>query len=186
MTEDVLFTTQWNDLTRRPIMGHRWLSEDEAKQRWDGGYDHTGIVSVIDAEARDQDGNPCPRWAVFGSATSPVRVRFFTAGGSIWRTIDYDEVDDRLWRWICVTFVYPDTESRYERNQAIRVVKEKFRPDRTGTVQFDERDGMLHTAKITDAPVDGFWLDRPAFGDWSNLSNPEYGVPQDVGWAAPV
>ncbi len=186
MAQDVMYTTRWVDTTRKPAPRHSWLSADEARERWDGGYDRYGIVSVVDAATRDADGTPRPRWAVFGSATSAIRVRFFTPGGSNWRTTDYDVIDGRLWRWICWTYVYPDQDTRYRLTQATRVIKEEFLPDRTGSVQFDERDGLLHKATFTDAPVDGFWLERPAFGDWTDLANPDYGVPTGTDWPTPA
>lgn len=181
MTENVLYTTQWNDFTRRPVMRHRWLTEAEAREAFNGEEG----VEVVDAVSRDADGNPIPRWVIGGGASGRIRVRFFTPGGSNWRTTDYDAIDGRLWRWICITYVYPDQDTRYDLTQATRVIREEFRPDRTGSVQFDERDGLLHKATITDAPVDGFWLDRPAFGDWTNLANPDYGVPTDADWPTP-
>ncbi len=177
MSEDVLYTTRWVATSRRPFPGHQWLSVGDARARWDAGYDAQGLVSVVDAATRDADGTPRPRWVIFGSSTRRVRVEFFTPGGSVWRSTDYDAIGERLWRWISVTYVYPDPDARHLRSQATRTIKEKFRPDGTGTVRFDEKDGMLHTAKLTDAPVDGFWLDRPPFGDWGDLTNPEYGVP---------
>ena len=178
MTEDVLYTTQWNDFTRRPVIRHRWLTEAEARE----AYANRTVLEVVDAVSRDADGNPMPRWVIGAGTTGRVRVRFFTPPGSVWRSTDYDVIDGRLWRWICWTYVYPDQEARYERTEATRVIREEFLPDRTGSVQFDERDGLLNKATFADAPVDGFWLDRPAFGDWTNLANPDYGVPTDTDW----
>lgn len=50
----------------------------------------------------------------------------------------------------------------------------RSRPD---CVQFDERDGLLDKATFTDAPV---------FGDWTNLADPDYGVPTDTDWPTPA
>lgn len=186
MSEDVLYTTRWVDTTRKPAPGHRWLSVEEARDAWNAGYEARGLVTVVDAVKRDEDGNPRARWVIGGSSTGRVRVRFFTPGGSVQRSTDYDVIDGRLWRWISVTYVYPDQENRYYEFQTLRKITEEFRPDGTGTVEFDEKDeSVLHTARLTGAPVSGFWLDRPEFGDWSHLTNPEYGVPTDKPWAQP-
>ena len=182
MTEDVLYTTRWVSKVRKPFPGHRWLTPDEAREAWESGSN----LEVVDAAERDAEGNPIARWVLGTGPSGRVRAQFFTPGGSVWRSTDFDVIDGRLWRWISRTFVYPDQDTRYLRSQSTRMITEEFRPDRTGTVQFDERDGMLHTAKLTDAPVDGFWLDRPQFGDWSDLTNPEYGVPPDPNWATPT
>ena len=183
MSEDVLYTTRWVDTTHKPAPGHRWLSVDEARAAYQGRTP----LETVDAVERDEDGNPRARWVIAFGASGRVRVQFFTPGGSVQRSTDYDVINGRLWRWISRTFVYPDPDNRYMRSQAVRKITEKFRPDGTGTVEFDEKDdGILHTARLTGAPVNGFWLDRPEFGDWSNLTNPEYGVPTDQPSAQPT
>lgn len=182
MSESVRYTTRWVSKVRKPFPGHSWLTDEEAR----GAYASKTGLDVVDAVSSDADGNPIPRWVIGAGASGRIRVSFFTPGGSNWRTIDYDAIDGRLWRWICWTYVYPDQDTRYRLTEATRVIKEEFRPDRTGSVQFDERDGLLNKATFTDAPVDGFWLDRPAFGDWTNLANPDYGVPTDAAWPTPA
>ena len=183
MDTEVLYTTQWNSLTRRPVLRHRWLTVDEAREAYESG----STLEIVDAAQRDEEGNPIARWVLGTGPSGRFRAQFFTPGGSVWRSTDYDAIDGRLWRWISVTYVYPDTDTRYLQFQYLRMITETFRPDGTGTVKFDERgDDVIHTAKLTDAPVDGFWLDRPAFGDWTNLSNPDYGVPTDTTWTPPA
>ncbi|WP_182113856.1 MULTISPECIES: hypothetical protein [unclassified Actinotalea] len=175
MPDDVLYTTRWNELTREPVGGHRWLSEEEAHRAFESGK---GIIEVVDAAARDADGTPRPRWVIGTSANGRARVRFFTPGGSVWRNIDYDEIDGRLWRWISVTYTYPDLDNRYMQGQALQIVKEKFQPDGTGTVRHDVKtEPEVDVYTMSDVPVAGFWLDRPRFGDWAALTDPEYGLP---------
>lgn len=182
MSEGVRYTTRWVSKVRKPFPGHRWLTDEEARAAFEAG---SGL-DVVDAVTTDGEDNPVPRWVLGIGASGRIRAQFFTPGGAVWRSIDYDSIDGRLWRWICVTYVYPDQDTRYRLAEATRVIEERFLPDRTGSVQFDERDGLLNTATFTDAPVDGFWLDRPAFGDWTNLADPDYGVPTDANWPAPA
>ena len=136
MSEDVLYTSRWSSKSRVPVPGQRWLSVDEAREVYESG----GVLEIVDAVERDEEGNPRARWVIGGSSTGRVRVRFFTPGGSVWRSTDYDVIDGRLWRWISVTYVYPDQENRYYEFQTLRKITEEFRPDGTGTVEFDEKD----------------------------------------------
>jgi len=56
----------------------------------------------------------------------------------------------------------------------------RFEPDGSGTVLYVERGNPVgEQVDLHDAPVSGFWLDRPEFGDWSRLSDPMYGVSTD-------
>ena len=176
MSDDVLYTTRWVSKVRKPFPGHRWLSVDEARAAYESG----SKIEVVDAVERDTEGNPRPRWVIGLGISGRVRVQFFTPGGSVWQLTDYDSIDGRLWRWITDTFVYPDQEAFYIQPQAVTKITAKFRPDGTGTVSFDERDGMVNTARMTGSPVEGFWLDRPRFGDWADLTNPDYGRPPET------
>lgn len=176
VSEDVLYTTKWNDLTRRPIAGHRWLSTQEAQAAWDAGA-AVGIEAV-DAAHRDPDGVPLPRWVLGGAATGGIRVQFFTPGGSIHRSTDFDDRDGRLWRWISVNYIYPDQTNRYFEPDCLEMITEEFNPDGTGRISYDiKTEPTVTVHNLTGAPVHGFWLDRPPFGHWTDLTNPDYGIP---------
>ncbi|WP_182113858.1 MULTISPECIES: hypothetical protein [unclassified Actinotalea] len=178
MTE-VLYTSRWNPLTGRPAMKHRWLPEDEARRAFESG---SGIITIVDAATRGDGDVPRPRWVIGAGAKGRVRVQFFTPGGAVWRQIDYDDIDGRLWRWICITYVYPDDQTRYMRLQATRILTEEFRPDGTGRVKDDSKlEPNVDAYTLTNAPVGAFWMDRPDFGNWEGLTNPEYGVPSRCG-----
>jgi hypothetical protein len=62
------------------------------------------------------------------------------------------------------------------------MIESTFHPDGTGTVDFVDRvkRGDVDRASLEDAPVSAFWMDRPAFGHWEQLADPEYGIPADV------
>ena len=140
----------------------------------------------MDARVRDADGRPRPAWA-FGVGFRGVRVQFFTpGGGSIWREVDYDLRDGRLWRWVTTEYVYPDDERFYRRNRSTRIDTAKLEPDGTGFVDFNDKSkSTVDRARLTDAPVSGFWLDWPEFGHWEDLTNPDYGLGEPTGATGP-
>ena len=177
MSSDVLYTTRWNDWTRRPIGGHRYLTEPEARQLYNG--DSEGL-EFVDAAVRDDEGLPHARW-LLGISDAGVRAQFFTPAGSIWRSTDYDLIEGRLWRWITRDYTYPDDTRRYDQDESTMMIESAFRPDGTGTVDLDDpAKPDVDRAHLEDAPVSGFWMDRPAFGHWDQLADPEYGIPPDA------
>ena len=163
MTQVVLYTSRWNDLTRQPVRGHSWLTEDEARRR----YEASEGVEIVDALLRDPDGTPRPRW-VMGSY-GRVRLQFFTPAGAVRREVDYDLIDGRLWRWVTVDCTYADDE-QHDQVEAVLSVEVSSRPDGTGTVSIDDSaTGRRSVSRLTDVPTDGGWLDVPSFGEWGPL-----------------
>ena len=169
---EVLYAERWNEV-RRTAIRDSWLTENEARRRHIEGE----LFLAIDAR-RDDVGELRPRW-VMGIGRSGVRVQFFTpGGGSIRRLIDYDARDGRLWRWITIDYVYPDDETFHEQFECRTMYTSSFEPDGTGTVDIDDKaKPMVDRARLTDAPVAGFWMGWPEFGHWDQLADPEYGVP---------
>jgi len=177
MSGQVAYTTLWNDLTRRPIGGHRWLTDVEAQSAYGT---HSSGLDVVDAVERDAQGVPRPRWVIGLTAqVNPrVRVRFFHPSGSLWRLIDYDNIGGRLFRWISVDYTYPDDARLYAEFECVMNVAATFRPDGTGIVTIDDkRQPNIQQATLDGAPVGGYWMNMPAFGHWGQLSDPEYGTP---------
>lgn len=177
---DVVYVERWHERRREPVLGFRWLSVEEAEERY-RTRTRTGELNIVDALLRDPDGRPRPRWAI-GVGMRGVRVRFFTPGsGSISREVDYDDRDGRLWRWITVEYTYPDDERFYRLGQSVRFDTAKLEPDGTGYVDFNDKSKeTVDRARLTDAPVSGFWLDWPEFGQWDDLANPDYGLSDDT------
>lgn len=184
MTGPILYVTAWNDMTRKPLGGgHRWLEVDEARARYDVSHEH---IEVVEASRRDHLDRPVPKWTISLTPGIGARVQFYTDAGSIWRLIDYDVIDGRLWRWITADYIYPDDDRRHNFRDATQMVTSEFRPDGTGTIDIDDKSQPeVARARLTDAPVNGFWLDWPTFGDWEHLNDPEYGIPSDPGPALP-
>lgn len=172
-TGDTLYVGRWNTKLRRPIPGFDWLSPEEAARRYTS---KRGDLAVVEGY-RDSDGDLRPRW-VIGVAHNGARVRFFTPGGSIWRSTDYDAREGRLWRWITTEYAYADDDSFHRQNESVHMYRAKFEPDGSGFVEFtDVAISTVEVARMTEAPVSGFWMDWPEFGEWDLLADPDYGVP---------
>jgi hypothetical protein len=178
-TPDVLYTGRWDSDSRLPRPGFGWLDEATARAVYVARRE---FLCVVDARERLDDGRPRPRWFVGASETGGFRCGFFTAAGTLYRLIDYGPRDGRLWRETTVDYRYPDDERSYvDGVESLGHTIARFEPDGDGTVLHVENGNSVgHEVPLYDAPVSGFWLDRPEFGDWSRLSDPMYGVPTDA------
>jgi hypothetical protein len=178
VTGPILYVTAWNDMTRKPLGGgHRWLDVDEARGRYDVSHER---IEVVEASRRDHLDRPVPAWTIYLRRDVGARVQFYTDAGSTWRLIDYDLIDGRLWRSVTADYIYADDDRRHDFFEATQKVTSKFGPDGTGTIDIDDKsEPEVARARLSDAPVSGFWLDWPPFGQWDELSDPEYGIPSD-------
>lgn len=181
MTQDVLYTTRWNGITRRPVADHEWLDADAARERY-GVND----LDVVDAVTRDADGTPKPRW-VMGIGQSGVRVQFFDAQMNVWHMVDWDRVDGRLWRWLTYDWEYTDaTQSRAQRDAAVRA-EAMIRPDGNGDIEIrDQRTGQTLETEFSGMASEVYWLDYPEFGDWAALADPGPSAYEVAGRQAPA
>lgn len=176
-TPDVLYTGQWSDDTRLPHPGVGWYDETKARAIYGAGRE---FLCVVDARERLDDDRPRQRW-VIGIAAGGFRCAFYTPAGTLYRQIDYTPRDGRLWRESTIDYQYPDDENHYLSGvESLGHTVARFEPNGDGTVLYVERGNPVgEQVDLHDAPVSGFWLDRPEFGDWSRLSDPMYGVPTD-------
>jgi hypothetical protein len=174
----VLYTGRWSDQTRLPFPGVGWYDEARARTIYD---ERSEFMCVVDASERLADDRPRQRWVVGVSETGGFRCAFFTPAGTLYREIDYDPLDGRLWRATTLDYRYPDGEGySLSAVESLGHTIARFFPDGSGTVRYAESGNPVgEEVDLHDAPVSSFSLDRPSFGDWSRLSDPEYGVPSD-------
>lgn len=175
MSADVWYTTGWSSGSRRPSPGHEWLDGPTARELYLG--DEHGLF-VVDASRLDEDGAPLPRWTIALSPTRSARVTFLDDRGSVWRTVDYLLTDGRLFRTSTDDYTYPDDGLAHDEFDALSHIRTVAQPDGTGGMTVTRAHGSrLDSAPLERVAVDGFWLDVPAFGDWDDLSDPEFGIP---------
>ncbi|UZN03054.1 hypothetical protein [Cellulomonas sp. S1-8] len=168
--QQVLYTTRWNRLTRKPTLGHSWLTEEDARRRYDNGEG----LEIVDAAVRDADGTPRPVW--FVGAYGRFRVQLFLPGGSVARNVDWDLVEGRLWRWVTTEYLYPDEDTQHPMSEATTVVETTTRHDGTASVTVSDESGQTHATQFADVATDGYWLDVPVFGEWGPIVNATLGA----------
>lgn len=83
-----------------------------------------------------------------------------------------------MWRWITTEYVYPDDEAFHPEFESTHMYTARFEPDGTGSIEFrEESQQTVDVARMTEAPVSGFWMDWPQFGEWDQLADPDHGLP---------
>ena len=172
MTGPVWYCTRWNDLTRRPIAGCEWISEGQARDR----FERNEFIDIVESSTIGSDGLVYPRW-VMGIAglrgvAGGARLEFHDGQGSVWRAVDYQIVQGRLFRSNVVDLVYSSDQQRWEMDQAIRGVEVTVDTDGTCAVESWEASGDQKLTEISGLGVSGHWLDVPEFGDWDALADP--------------
>ena len=166
----------WNAKTRKPLAGEDWLSPEEARSRYEGSV--AAQFSVVDAGSTIP-GAVSPFVIVFSKSLESlgVRTKFFNAAGSEWRAIDYKYIDGRLFKWIVREQTYPDDENYYKFDGATSYREATFLPDGHGSLGVDNKKPGEQPvlAEFRDIPVESYWLDVPAFGNWDQLADPDFG-----------
>lgn len=174
VTADVRYADHWTE--GRSLSVTTWIDPDEARRRHETG--DGAFTALFWAEGVPRDRRPI--LAANVARGHGVRVVFLDERGSRTRAIDYDWREGRLWRWIDTLFSYPDDARRYRMDQAVEVTAALFEPNGDGRVEIRDKVASsrdMDVLTVEDAPVQGFWLDRPPFGEWEDLLNPLYGVP---------
>lgn len=173
----VAYSTGWNDWTGRPRGNERWLSVDEARERYESGQ---GVFEVTEASERDDEVITHARW-VFGiTGRSMVRAQFFNPAGSILTSITYTEHDGRLFVNQRADYAYADATiatTDPHRPEPTQIVSSTFKVDGRGwfTVR-DKTTGESRRTAFKDADFSTLWFDWPAFGDWDTFADPEHGI----------
>ncbi|MFJ3405399.1 hypothetical protein [Promicromonospora sp. NPDC090134] len=183
MTDDVLYTTSWNDLTRRPVLGHDWLDEEQARAQFE-----KRDLDIVDAAERDDEGTPRPRW-VIGIGQTGARVQFFDQHTTMWHMVDWRETDGRLWRWITYDYIYTSQDRNWSQRESILTHKSSVETDGTGyvvTVDKSTRPGQRLKTDFIARASEAYWLNYPEFGNWSDLSEPGPSAYQVAGRETPM
>lgn len=184
----VRYTERWNSLLMQPIAGCDWLSEKDARSLYE---ERPGPGVMVVGGTETQAGDFLPRWVIGFGVGPGVRVQFFDEQGTLRRLIDYDGIEDRLWRWITVDYTYRDGVQRWSQRENIQKVKTSVNPDGTGWITTQEKADprarpVVTTTEILVPVQDSYWLDRPAFGDWAALAAPGPSAWEVAGQSVPV
>jgi len=184
MTQDVLYTTFWSQKTRVPPPEVGWLDQEQARAQFG-----KGDLQVVDAVHRDADGLARPRWIIGLGTSGRVRVRFFDEHTTLWRLVDWDNVEGRLWRWITYDYTYASTDQQWSEKDSVLTEKASVQSDGTGYVVSVDKStspGRRHKTEFTDRASDAYWLDYPQFGEWAVLAQPGPSAYEVAGREAPA
>lgn len=172
MSTKVRYAEYWD--TSVPASEVVWITEDEARRRYESGEAFSAIGSSV---ARQE--SPLQRWTFTVGASGNVRVAFFDRHGTHRRTIDYRAVDGMLWRRATFDLDYPDCERHYHRVRSTRRRKARFELDGHVRVEVTDKTvdpGTRDVFTNDDMTIPSFWMTRPSFGEWDELTDPEFGA----------
>ena len=176
---DYAYLGRWNYKLNKPALGEEWISEDAARQMYEAQQGKFDVVPLAIADGQGGEPRPVPPWVLTAYAKGPLafRVTFVNPVGSIWRMIDYKDVDGRLFKWVVVDYSYPDTTSRYRLDQNTMVVDGSFNPDGTGSLTINDKSKpTVDRLSMDQVDISKHWMDRPPFGAWEQLTDPEFGT----------
>jgi len=175
----VAYCTRWNKSWLQPIPMDEgaWISEDEARHRWEESLDP---FTVIDLTRTHSSGRPQPHWTLQSSSGGGgVSVSHWNAALSETRLGFRRNVEGRLWPNTTSWWDYPDETQKYDYRDAVRRMSLHLKPDGTGTARVFDAAWSTEELVIRQfdqyRDVDRFWLPRPEFGDWATLVDPATG-----------
>ena len=176
--DEIAFGERWRPQTATPAKGYPTYSAAQAQAMYEG--DEQFMLTVVGIVHGD-DG-PWLGWTMGFSgpdgATAGVRVSWYTRGGAVTGIADYDNIDGRLFRSGSTRYTFPDEVNYYGANESLEMVMFDYKPDGTGVVWLTVREGgevERRDGTFEGAPVEGLWMDRPAWGEWGQLLDWRYG-----------
>src|SRR5690606_5615730 len=110
---NVRYTERWNELTCEPVDGFGWLEPATAFDIAKRGQ----LVEAVDFAQTSADGSPAPRWVISFRIPGRVRVSVLDEQASVWRQVDWDLVEGRLWRWITRDYTYGESSRRQQKSE---------------------------------------------------------------------
>lgn len=179
MSSAFAYLGQWNEKTGRPALDQEWLDDAVARAAYEErsrGFDVVPADVRIAVETANTSRTP---WVLHSwpGGVAAFRSTFFTPAGSIFRIIDWKDEGDRIFKWSVVEYSYPDDDKGYRQDQNIMLVRGNFNTDGTGTLTINDKSKpTVDRLSMDQVDVSGNWLDRPAFGEWGPLIDPDFGT----------
>lgn len=187
------YANEWNDQTLRPKRSEPYLEESEARERYENGGKSFDVIPEPDPSTG------IPAWAMrIFTGDGAVKVTHYDARGTVTRITGFRRYepgadapvtgggsgDARLFHDEIVDYFYPESDERQFEFQSSSSITAYIKPNGTSKVIYqDVEPGKQTTAEYRDVPVESYWADRPAFGEWAALADPNYG---DSDIAAPT
>ena len=176
--DEIAFGERWRPQTATPAKGYPTYTAAQAQAMYEGDEQFTLVVVGI---VHGDDG-PWIGWALgfegVDGASARVQATWYTRGGSITGKAHYDHIDGRLFRSGSTRYTFPDEVNYYGASESLEMVMFDYKPDGTGVVWLTVREGgevERRDGTFEGAPVEGLWMDRPAWGEWGQLLDWRYG-----------
>ncbi|MDN5559166.1 MAG: hypothetical protein L0G23_06985 [Ruaniaceae bacterium] len=166
------YMNQWNSWTLRPIGSKRYLGEAEARERYETGGDAFEVIPEPDPVTG------IPAWQIRAyTGDGSFTVWHFNQYGVLTRTVGFRLYDGRLFHDEVLDYFYPEGEDRdRRRSKSSSLITTYIKPNGTSKVIYsDVIPGQEHVEEYRNVPIDSYWAERPAFGHWETLANPNYG-----------
>lgn len=170
---------EWNNELRTPTPLGPWITEEEARAGLEAGAIRCDIVPGYVQEREHERPRPHTPWVItaFGGGVTGFTVSHLSRHGSIQRIVEYDNIDGRLFVGGLIDYTYPDDTRWYAQYDCIKLLHGIMKPDGTGFLTInDKTQPTVERLSIDQIDVSENWLDRPAFGDWHVLLDPNFGT----------
>jgi hypothetical protein len=180
MGQSYAYLGRWNYKLNKPILGEEWISEEEARRAYEERTRMFDIVAAEIAQRQTEQPRPTPAWVLTSFADGPTafNATFVNRVGSIWRIIEYDNQDGRLFKATVLEYTYPDETHRYRQDECTMLLTGGFNPDGTGSLTVNDKSKpTIDRLSMDQVDVSRHWMDRPEFGNWEHLTDPEFGTP---------
>jgi hypothetical protein len=177
MSTDYAYVEQWNAKVSLPILDKEWITEDTAREQYQSR--RFDVVPGFVLEGQEQEPRVPAPWVltVWSEGVSAFTSVFYTPGGSVFRTIEWKDEGERIFKWIVVDYTYADDDAPHRLSDSTMIVNGKFNTDGTGTLTINDKSKpTVDRLSMDHVDVSGNWLDRPVFGEWEPLLDPGLGT----------
>ena len=165
------YMDQWNPRSLRPLGGRPYLSESEARER----YERDGNAFDVIPEPASETGVPAWHMRVF-TGDGSFKVKHYNKHGATTRVVGFRIREGQLRNDSVIDYFYPDGEEARRGTITSSIITTYIEPDGTSKIIYSNViPGQEYTEERRGVPVDSYRASRPEFGQWEELANPNYG-----------
>lgn len=165
------YVNQWNRRLLRPIGGEPYLDEADARDRYENGGDAFEVIP----EPHPETGVPAWSMRVF-TGDGSFDVWHYNEHGTTTRVVGFRVYDGRLFHDEVLDYFYPEDGSDARQTKSSSHITTYIKPDGTTKIIYTNViPGQENVEEYRNVPIDSYWAERPAFGHWETLTNPNYG-----------
>ena len=163
------YTTGWNSWTLRPKGGKVWLTEEEARRRFEEGDSYFHVIDPVALRAQ----HPSFILKIGPPPGGRLTSERYNPAGSVMVIADLRAEDGRYFVDQVTSWTYPDSVTRYDMDESTSITKVTFEPDGSGTFSLRDKLEPANDMRLgaRDIPVEDNWVDRFEFGQWDVLRN---------------